>query len=88
MPIYDLEPGVLIETDDEHLLDEEELAQARDRHAGGVKLERIAKDLGARPFSAPAETTRHVAVDYDALVDALGPERAAELLGSQPAPSE
>lgn len=87
--IYDVAPGVLIETPDDRLLDEDELAQARDRYATGkVSLEKVARDVGAKPWSAPEpERKIQVAVDYDQLVAALGPEKAAEILGAQPEPA-
>ena len=87
--IYDVAPGVLIETPDDRLLDEDELAQARDRYATGkVSLERVARDVGAKAYSAPeAPRTVQVAVDYDQLVEMLGAEKAAELLGAQPEPA-
>lgn len=86
MPLYDLEPGTLVDTGD-RLLDEAELEQARERHAAGHKLAKIAADLGARPYSAPER--RHgpqVAIEWQALVDALGEEKATELLGDRNPP--
>lgn len=80
--IYDLAPGVLVETPDDRLLDDDELAAARDRYATGDSLEKVAKSLRAKPWSPPAaDGARHVAVDYDALVAALGSEKSAELIG-------
>lgn len=84
MPLYDVAEGELLETDDDRLLDEDELAEAREKRAGGKSLEAIAKGLGkgVRVYEPPADPgARHVAVDVAALIEHVGLEAAAAIAG-------
>lgn len=80
--IYDLRPGELVETPEGKLLDEEQIEKARAKLEKGTKLETVAKQLGATVWTpAEAEPVVHVAVSFGELVDAVGEDKARELMG-------
>lgn len=91
--IYELAPGVLIQTpsDDpaggKHLLDEEQLDDARARLEKGQRPDRIAERLGAKLYEPPEEPDRsspQLAVDLEGLAAAVGRDEAARLAGVPP----
>lgn len=88
--IYELAPGVLIQTpsDDpsggKHVLDEEQIDDARERLEKGQEPRAIARRLGAELFEPPPEPDAEapqLAVDLAGLVAVVGAEEAARLAG-------
>jgi hypothetical protein len=82
--IYDLRPGELVETSEGKFLDEDQVEKARAKLEKGTKLETVARQLGASVWESPAEAEPvvHVAVSYGELVDAVGEDKARELMGA------
>lgn len=81
--IYDLRPGELVETPDDRILDEEQVEKARAKLDKGTKLETVARQLGATVWEPSDElpSVVHVAVSFDELVDAVGEDKAREMMG-------
>lgn len=76
---YDLQPGVLIDTD--KVLDVDEVADARKRLANGETLDKVAKRLGGTVYTPhEPQPTTHVMIDQELLVAALGAEKTQELI--------
>lgn len=63
--IYDLEPGVLVETDKP--IDAEQLAKARDDYADGKGHDKVAKALRGRIHRPEASPVVRVGVDQEEL---------------------
>lgn len=90
--IYDLAPGVNIETDGDspaggaHIIDAEALEKARERWNGAKRQtpklhEEIARSLGAHVYVPPTDETTHIAVDAALLAEALDDETLERVTG-------
>lgn len=88
---YDIAPGELVET--EEPIDENQLADARNRFADGQALTSIAKRLGSKVFSPKPNGVVRVAVDQAELERLLAEKfpdeseraRVVEQLSGRPA---
>lgn len=77
---YDLRPGELVATD--RVLHVDEVDEARAKLDAGAKLKDVARDLDATVLEVTEpEPTQQVAVDFDALVELVGEDKARELAG-------
>jgi hypothetical protein len=92
--IYELAPGVLIQTGSsdpsggKHLLDEAQLEKARDRWSDAKRQtrrlhEEIAQSLGAEAYDPPPpeDAAPSIAVDVSALADVLDDEQLERVTG-------
>lgn len=77
--IYDVAPGVLVETDEP--ISEDELEDARSRHERGQKPETIARHLGGRVVEPEPNPAVTVNVDLARLAALVQVDEISDLTG-------